>query len=87
MLFAVINKGKTGASSLEALRERQTRREAGTQSYGPHQEAAGLPNRARELVGAPQRKETAHLEAPTNGYVDFGDEAAGPKGSEAANPT
>jgi hypothetical protein len=71
---------------IRALRERQTRREARAQSYGPHEEAAGLPNRARELVGAPQRKETAHLEAP-NSYVDFSDEAAGPKGSEAANPT
>ena len=30
---------------VEALRERQTRREAGTQSHGPpKKEAAGLPN-------------------------------------------
>jgi hypothetical protein len=38
-----------GASSLEALREGQTRRKAGAQSHGPlKKEAAGLPNRASQ---------------------------------------
>jgi hypothetical protein len=45
--LSVINQSNVGASFLEALRERQTRREAGAQSLRTSlREVAGLPNRA-----------------------------------------